>query len=70
MKYAPVPRRTFQAATLSCPWDNHAKEEPVGREIKHEIYERSREFLSDETKLECVDVEGSHMGAMVQVGRG
>lgn len=28
------------------------KEEPVGREIKHEIYARSREFLSDETKLE------------------
>lgn len=31
------------------------KEEPVGGEIKDEIYERSREFLSDEPKLEWVD---------------
>lgn len=52
MKYAPVPWRTFQAATPPRPRDDHGEKKPPGREIKYERYERSREFLSDESKLE------------------
>ena len=46
------------------------KEEPVGREIKDEIYERSREFLSDEPKLEWVDGKERHVGDRIRVGEG
>lgn len=62
VKHAPVPWRTFQAAMFPCLGDDHVKKEPVGREIKHEICERSREFLSGETKLEWVDGEDRHTG--------
>lgn len=43
---------------LPCPREDHVQRESVGREIKHEMYERSREFLSAESKLKWEDSVG------------